>query len=154
MKQIARILALALLALTAAATASEAQPVYSFKVVVHPSNPISELAHAELSRLFLKKSTLWAHSGGIVPVDLAPDHPVRQRFSQEIHGREVRRIQNYWQRLIFSGRATPPLELDRESQVLEFVANNRQAIGYVSSTTPVGKDVKVVKVVEFVEEDN
>lgn len=148
MKQAQRSLAVIVLALAIVATASRAQSALGFKVVVHPSSPLSELSHAELSRLFLKKTTRWNHGGTVAPVDLAPDHKSRRRFSEEIHRKEVRRVQSYWQRLIFSGRATPPPELDRESQVLEFVADNRRAIGYVSATTAVGDGVKVIKVTD------
>ncbi len=148
MNHVRRFLAFSLFALAVTATASRAQSAIGFKVVVHPSNPTTELSRAEISRLFLKKDTLWDHAGTVAPVDLVPNNRTRQRFSKAIHGREVRRVQSYWLRLIFSGRAAPPPELDQERQVLEFVANDRQAIGYVSSTTTVGKDVKVVKVID------
>ena len=143
-----RSLVLVLLASALVVGPSRAQPIQGFKIVVNATNPNSEISRSELSRFFLKKTTRWAHGETVEPVDLDSTNSVRKLFTEQIHGKEVRRIQSYWQRLIFSGRATRPPELDQESQVLEFVARHRQAIGYVSAATAIGKDVKVVKVTD------
>ena len=119
-----------------------------FKVVVHSSNPVSALSKAEAAKIFLKKSKSWDHGLGVVAVDQAPSRSVRQSFSREVHGKEVAWIKSYWQKMIFSGRATPPPELGSDREVLEFVKNNAGAVGYVSANASLGSGVKKIEIEE------
>lgn len=118
----------------------------SYKVVVHASNPVRSLSADRLSKLFLKKITRWDDGGEAEPVDRDDDSPVRVAFSQEVHGKEVGSIESYWQKMIFSGRATPPPELSSDAEVLAFVRSHPRAVGYVSAGTPTGDGVVVIEV--------
>jgi hypothetical protein len=138
---VAATLTLALLGGTASAIETS-----EFKLVIHASNPLSEISAKELSKVFLgRKSSL----GGLIrPVDLVPDSPVRESFSREVHARSVALIKSYWRRQIFSGRLRPPRELGDDREVLAFVGSNVGAVGYVSRQTNVGPNVKVVGLVD------
>jgi hypothetical protein len=50
-----------------------------------------------------------------------------------------------WRSLVFSGQASMPKNLDPESAVVEFVAHNAGAIGYIGKATP-HEGVKVIAV--------
>jgi hypothetical protein len=50
-----------------------------------------------------------------------------------------------WRSLVFSGQATMPKSLDSEAAVVEYVAHNAGAIGYISKATP-HEGVKVLAV--------
>ena len=54
----------------------------------------------------------------------------------------------YWREMIFSGRASPPLEAAWEAEALAFVRANAGAIGYVSATGLPFEGVKAVEVVD------
>ena len=64
-------------------------------------------------------------------MDQVPESPVRGDFSELVHGRAVVTIEIYWKRMIFSGRATPPTELENDREVLAFVRSGPGAVGYV-----------------------
>ena len=115
-----------------------------FVLVVNSSNPGTSLRRADVGRLFLKKTTMWQHSVKVAPVDQRSDSAVRDTFSQRIHGKNAAKVKSYWQRLIFSGRATPPPEVRSDREVLDFVSRNAGAIGYVSSTASLGSGVKAL----------
>ena len=121
-----------------------------FLVIVHQSNPYSEITLEELSNMFLKKVSRWEKSDGLVhPVDLLDDSPVRELFSKVVHGRKVASIKAYWQRQIFSGRDIPPPEKETEQDVLKFVAQKPGAIGYISVAIDIREyDVKVITIIE------
>lgn len=104
----------------------------SFRVIVHPDLPYSTLERRVVADLFLKKVTRWPTGETALPVDLASDSVVRQRFSEDVLGRSVAAVKSYWQQLIFAGRGVPPPELESEEQVLSFVARHPGSIGYVS----------------------
>ncbi len=123
-----------------------AQTGGSFKVVLHLSNPVSEISRVELSRLFLKKTTRWDRGGKVLPVDQPPRSSVRIDFSQTVLRKEVDAVKSYWQTQLFSGIATPPLELASDAEVLSYVRSNAGAIGYVSRGASPGDGVKVVKI--------
>lgn len=117
-------------------------PTPAYRVVVHPANPASTVDRRFLSQAFLRKTSGWGHGEAIRPVDLAPDSPVRRRFSDDVHGRSVAAVKSYWQQVIFSGRGLPPPELSSDDDVLRFVNRHRGAIGYVSGAA----DVRAVKI--------
>ena len=113
-----------------------------FKVVVHVSNSLNSISASDLSKYFLKKDVTWPGGRPVVAVDLEPDSPIRAEFTSVIHGKKISSIKSYWQRQIFAGKAVPPVEQGTEAEVLEFVASNPGAVGYVSSSFTLGANVK------------
>jgi ABC-type phosphate transport system substrate-binding protein len=108
----------------------------TFKVIVHATNPAQQLTKQELSQLFLKKVKQWKESNdAVLPVDLVDNSPIRQNFSETIHGRDVASIKAYWQKQIFSGRGVPPEEKKSDEEVLKYVSENPGAVGYISEAT-------------------
>ena len=51
--------------------------------------------------------------------------------------------------LVFSGLGSPPEELGSDAAVLDFVAHNVGAIGYIAAGTPLVDRVKALKVTEL-----
>lgn len=117
-----------------------------FRVIVHASNDISELSRRQLSDIFMKRTLRWTDRSDIVPVDQSPSSRVRARFSRVIHGKSIAFVTRYWQRLIFSGRGIPPVELNSNEAVIELVRSNPGAIGYVENGVPLSATVRVVAV--------
>lgn len=137
---------LALAALLLAGLAATPAHAAAYQVVVHAENPVRTISADRLSRLFLKKLTRWDDGSEVEPVDQSSGAAVRSTFSDEVHGKNVASIESYWQRMIFSGRATPPPELGGDAEVLAFVRANPGAIGYVSVGTATGAGIAVVTV--------
>jgi ABC-type phosphate transport system substrate-binding protein len=124
---------------------SHGAEVAGFQVVVHPSNPLTEVKRSQLAQLFLKKSTQWPSGQPALPVDLGDGSPVRAAFSDNVLKRSVPAVRAYWQQRIFSGRDVPPAEKATEADVLGFVRANPGAVGYVASgVAPAGVKVLVV----------
>lgn len=123
-----------------------AQPT-GFQVVVHPSNPLTEVKRSQLAQLFFKKTTTWESGQPAHPVDLGEDSPVRAAFCDEVLKRSLPAVRAYWQQRIFSGRDVPPPEKPTDTDVLAFVRSNSGAVGYVSAGTST-QGVKVLVVVD------
>jgi ABC-type phosphate transport system substrate-binding protein len=119
----------------------------SFKVVVNTANPIAHLSKDALSKLFLKKATTWQNGHEVIPVDQSERSPIRESFSMQIHGRPVAAIKSYWQQQMFSGRSTPPSTKSSDRELLSFVQQNVDAIGYVSPGVAIS-GVKVVQIIQ------
>ncbi len=70
---------------------------------------------------------------------------MRQSFTREIHEKSVENLDAFWQRQVFSGRATPPPAKASDAEVIAYVRSAPGAIGYVSagaSTTGV-KEIRL-----------
>ena len=103
-----------------------------FRVIVHVANPTVSATRTEVSRLMLKKSIDWEDGTDAYPVDLDPSSPVREAFSQVIHGRSTPSIIKFWQRQVFSGRVVPPPTVGSDEEVVAYVRSHPGGIGYVS----------------------
>jgi ABC-type phosphate transport system substrate-binding protein len=118
----------------------------SFVVVVNAANPVSSLTKAQLSAIFMKKTTKWGDDKPVVPVNQSGGAKIRDVFSKATHGRSAAAIEIYWQTQIFSGNDVPPLTKANDADVLAFVQANPNAIGYVSAGAKLGTKVKAVTI--------
>ncbi len=128
-------------------SAAQAQQT-GFQIIVHADNPVTSITAADVSGMFQKKVTSWSNGRSVVPFDLDGDSQVRERFSRTVHRRSAGAIKAYWQRQIFAGRGVPPVERNSDAEVLASVAADPGAIGYVSSGASLGRNVKVVGLVD------
>ncbi len=136
-------LALALLLATPAPRRLGAQDV-SYRIVVHVSNPIARLTREQASQIFLRKATLWDTRQPVLPVDQSADSPLRRAFTKQVHRRTISSVQTYWQQQTFAGRGVAPPERASDDEVLAYVRQYPNAIGYVSADANLGTDIKVV----------
>ena len=125
---------------------AEAEP--PFVVIVNAANPVTTLAKADASRLFLKRTIVWKHGGKVMPIDLGEGSPARKAFSVAVLGKDVPAVKGYWQQLIFTGKGIPPIEKSTEAEVVAYVAANPTAIGYVSPAASAGAGVKVLQITD------
>ena len=93
-----------------------------------------ELAVAtnELNLIYWRKQLYWPKGQRIKPVNLRPDHPLRQQFSQIILGSPPKKQIDYWNGQYFNG-ILPPYSVNSEEAVLRYVAQTSGAIGYVDA---------------------
>lgn len=142
MKRPALLAAASLLLLTGAELGAQE----GYVVVVNDANATESMTRAEVAKLFLRKIAKWDNGSKVLPVDQPPSSSVRGSFSMEVHGRSVSAVKSYWQKMIFSGKSAPPLELEGDSSILDYVRENPGAIGYVSAGSVAGEGVKVLRV--------
>lgn len=112
-------------------------------VIVNPRSGIESLAQKEVINLFLGRQKRLGDGLAVSPVDLPQSDPAISRFYQLLVKKDVAEISAYWARLYFSGQAQPPHKGANTEDVLNFVANNQGAIGYVEKSK-VDKRVKIV----------
>lgn len=122
---------------------SMGQAQTAFRVIVHPTNPVTTLRAPAVSKLFLRKQTKWPNGQPVEPVDQVESSPVRRKFSPAIHGMDVPSVKSFWQEIVFSGRGEPPPERTSDAAVIAYVRGNPNAVGYIGQTTP-ADSVKVI----------
>lgn len=130
-------------------TPASEQPSPGYVLVIHADNPTTSLPRARVAKMFRRQIKSWQDLDlPVVPVDQLGSSEVRAAFTQGVHGKKVTSIEEFWIRMIFSGRGKPPNELASDTEVLAFVRGDRGAIGYVSSDTDLGPEVKVLTVTD------
>lgn len=122
---------LSLLLLAAAPSALAESP--GFKVVVHPSNPATSVTRRQLSDMFLKKVTQWRDGSTVEPVEPPERSRAKAYFLSDVmNGRSAFALRTFWQKRVFAGRDTPPVEKASDEEVVAFVRGTPGAVGYVA----------------------
>ena len=111
-------------------------------VIVNPGNGAS-LSSEDVQRLFLGK--LKSFPGGVeaTPVNQKEGQPAREQFNQAVLNKSESQLKAYWSQLVFTGKGTPPKELENDDAIKTLVASTPGAIGYIDAAKVDGS-VKVV----------
>jgi hypothetical protein len=112
-------------------------------VIANPSVKTSEVSKNDLKDVFTGASTSLGGSS-VVPI-LLKAGTTHEEFLQAYIGKNDTAYRAGWRSLVFSGQATMPKSLDGEAAVVEFVAHNAGAVGYIGKATP-HEGVKVLTV--------
>jgi ABC-type phosphate transport system substrate-binding protein len=112
-------------------------------LVVHKDNPTVTLTRAQVIDLYMGKYVAFPDGARAVPVDIEDDLETREKFYNSLVGMPLTRVNAYWSKVKFSGRARPPTQQKDEKAILNFVMQTENAIAYVHESN-VTDDVKVV----------
>jgi len=88
--------------------------------------------------------TLWDTRKPVLPVDQTADSPVRRTFTKQVHRRTIASVQTYWQQQTFAGRGVAPPERASDVDVLNYIRQFPNGIGYVTADADLGSDIKVL----------
>jgi len=105
-------------------------------VVVHPDSPLRSLNAREVSNLYLGRVRSVGVDGARIAVTLfeqPADSALREAFFRALNGMAIRQVNAYWARLRYSGEVLPPSQLADSAAVVDAVARDRSAIGYVDA---------------------
>lgn len=125
-----------LLAATVLAPVAEAGVVIAAK-----DSPLAAMDAEQVKRVFLGHD---ANIGGVNLVVLyQADGETRKAFESKVLGKTGADLTTYWSKLIFTGKATAPTEVDGDAAVKAKLASTPGAVGYVSDGAA-GGSVKVL----------
>ncbi|MEO8135385.1 MAG: hypothetical protein ABI831_15545 [Betaproteobacteria bacterium] len=98
--------------------------------IVVIANPASgeKITRDEAINIFMGRYKKLPSGMTALPVDESGE---KAAFYHSLLGKELSEIQSYWARLVFSGQGSPPRQMDSADEVIETVANNKGAIGYI-----------------------
>ncbi|RMF14904.1 MAG: phosphate ABC transporter substrate-binding protein [Gammaproteobacteria bacterium] len=125
-----------------AALFGSGQVLAEVAVIVHPSNTAT-LGQDDIARIYTGKSKTFPGGQVVKPYNLAEGDAVRSEFNDKVVGRSDSAMKAYWSKLIFTGKGTPPEEVPDGATMLQKVASDPAAIGYVDGAQ-VNDTVRVV----------
>jgi len=116
-------------------------------VVVNPSSGVDSLDKSQVKKIFMGKTKKFPNGKPAQPIDQNSDSAVYAEFYKKIAGKSPAKMNKYWVKLTFTGKAEAPKKVGGDSDVIENVSKNSKMIGYVNSSAVTG-DVKVVYTVK------
>ncbi|MCG7994590.1 MAG: hypothetical protein JAZ19_04870 [Candidatus Thiodiazotropha taylori] len=120
---------LLLLGVTAEALASE------IVVIVNRANSTDSMTRQQVLDLYMGRKHEYPNGGSALTIDQSPDSEIRASFYRELVNKSIAQVNAYWARLLFTGRASPPRTMADNQSVVKIVRDNRDAIGYVESSS-------------------
>lgn len=135
-----RLVGLGLLLSSFNATALSAE----IAVIVHPSFPASSLSKSDFANLYLGRTKSFPDGSSATPLDLAGG-PARNQMLSGLLEKTEEQFAHIWSRLVFSGNSKSLQRVDGDKAMIDRVANDRTAIGYVDASAVDGS-VKVLAI--------
>ena len=93
-------------------------------LAVHQDNEVSSLEKKDVIDIYMGRYTTFPNGQIVRPVDFPMDSIERSTFYQALVGKTERKINAYWSRLLFSGRASPPLEASSKQGVIDLLGES------------------------------
>jgi len=91
---------------------------------------VKDMSMKRVENIFLKKTLVNQQGIRWIPLNLNPDHPLRQAFSQTLFKQRPEDMEAYWNDQYFQG-ITPPYVVSSEEAMLRFITSTLGAIGYI-----------------------
>lgn len=95
-------------------------------VIVHPDSTVS-LTPAQVNHIYLGLDR------SLTPIDLRQWSETRAYFYQTLAGKNESQLKTYWATLIFTGKGRPPRGVSDQAAMLDMIAADPRAIGYVDT---------------------
>lgn len=104
-------------------------------VVINSSNGTTQLSHQELLAIFTMRQRSWPDGTPITVFVLSTKSTTHARFCKDLLKVFPHQLQTIWDRLVYSGSGTAPIELKTGQALLEKLAATPGGIGYMESST-------------------
>lgn len=116
-------------------------------VVVPKDSNIESISKRELVDVYMGRFEVLQSGQKVKPVDYESGSELRTLFYKSLVNKSERQINAYWSRLIFSGRAKPPLQVSSPEESLAYLLRNQSALAYMP-VNRVSEEMKIVLVLE------
>ena len=98
----------------------------------------------QIMDIFLGAKREWSDNTKIKFVVL-DDEVVHPEFTKKYLSKSSKQFQAYWKKMVFTGKGSPPKKFEEIEKLVEYVANTKGAVGYISKSTAID-NVKIIDV--------
>lgn len=116
-------------------------------VIVNPQSGVEQLTKSQVINIFLGSHRELPSGLPARPIDLPANLPEKTQFYRSLVNKDLDQMAAYWSRLVFAGSTLPPVQANTQQDVIQYVAANRGAVGYVERKS-VDARVRVVLVLQ------
>jgi len=113
-------------------------------IITNKSVPVDQLNQEEVKNIFIGKITRWDDSQKVKFVILS-NSKVHIGFLKKFVKRTPEQYSRHWKKQIFTGKGNKPRSFKTQESLIDYVANTKGAIGYVSQGV-ISDRIKVIRV--------
>jgi hypothetical protein len=103
-------------------------------VVVDAAAGIDHLTQDQVINIYLGRHRKLPTGITALPIDLPPTDKLRAEFYRKLVDKDLSEINAYWARLYFSGKTTPPMQVNTTAELLQHVIGKVGGIGYLDKS--------------------
>ena len=108
-------------------------------VVVNTRAAVDHLSQDDVINIFLGRYRRLPGGVSAFPIDQAVDGGMKAAFYQRLVNKNLNDINAYWARLVFSGKAAPPLKTASHAEVIKLLSSTPGAIAYLDRSQVDGR---------------
>ncbi|NTV93915.1 MAG: hypothetical protein HGA75_00670 [Thiobacillus sp.] len=120
-----------LLLIAALALLPYSQACADLVVVVNARSGVDRLTLDDAVNIFMGRYRELPSGITALPVDQPATRPERERFYRLLVNKDLSEISAYWARLVFSGKTSPPRQAHSQAEVVDWLAGQKGAVGYL-----------------------
>lgn len=99
-------------------------------IVTSARGAVGELSRQQAEQLYLGRTRSLPDGTAVALADL-PAGGVRDRFYEQLTGKNPSQIRAYWSRMVFTGRALPPQQVENARELGARLLGNPNLVGYL-----------------------
>ncbi|NMG56145.1 hypothetical protein GPA23_16115 [Aromatoleum aromaticum] len=104
-------------------------------IVTSARGAITELSRQQAEQLYLGRTRSLPDGTPVALADL-PAGSVRDHFYEQLTGKNPSQIRAYWSRMVFTGRALPPQQVENARELGALLMTHPNLIGYLPAANP------------------
>lgn len=121
-------------------------------IIINKSSKLEKINLKKLKKLYLKKVRK-INGIKIIPID---NISIRESFYKLVVKRDLRRVNAYWAKMVFSGKKQPPIAFENDERVITSINDKdtinkviatKNSIGYVLESS-LNESIRLLKIVE------
>lgn len=116
-------------------------------VIVNLNSKIKTVSLDDLKSVYLGKSSSLEDGIKIEPVYNRNEKTI-ESFSEKVIGKTFKQYYSYWSVRVFTGKGTPPKNLESDNEVKDWIRNHDDFIGFIDQNS-LDSSVKSILVVSI-----
>jgi hypothetical protein len=142
-----RILGLMLLMLTTSYHGEAQQAKGEDFFIIGNNVDIKSASLKHTQSVFRGKYSTWNNRQTVIIVLPSKKNENCQRVASYLYETSITGMQKYWLSLVFQGRSNPPVFLDTDEEILNYVQKNKGAIGIISRSSIDPKSALIINII-------
>ena len=114
-----------------ASTASFAADIV---IITNKDNPVSSVSAKDVKNIYLGKMVVWSDGTSIDPYG-HKDRDLSNLLVKTYVKKSPQQYFLYWQNAVFTGKGSPPIEVENDEQMKKIVAATKGAVGFISASS-------------------
>jgi ABC-type phosphate transport system substrate-binding protein len=130
-------------------------PALELSIIVHKDNPVEKTSITEVRNYWMRRGAQKAWpilKTTVLPVDRKSTTPEKAVFYKKVVALSEADVEAYFAAKQYQSAESPPVKTATDRDVIQYVSDNRGAIGFINSGSLTDADKQAVKVVCLVVE--